>query len=280
MSDSETPFASATATYHVDEAGDGVLFGPKGRDRLKDPDSQKFFMLGMVRCAKDSAVAEELDKLRAHLLAHPLYKGIASMAPSAEKTARIFHAKDDHPEIRSKVFELLSGLDFKFYAVIKDMRAVSDYVTRRNQMDSSYRYHPNELYDLAVRMLFKQHLHKESRYRITFARRGKSDRTKALVEQLDKTRLRFLQEHRLEHEPELKIRPAYPWQEPCLQVADYCLWALQRCYERFEDRFLQTIWSKVSLIHDVDDPEAPGYGRYFTRKNTPPELAKIKNRWI
>jgi hypothetical protein len=280
MSAFETTHVSASATYHVDEAGDGVLFGTKGRDRLKDSDAPKFFMLGMVRCAKDSAVAEELDKLRAHLLGHPLYKGIASMAPSAEKTARIFHAKDDHPEVRAKVFELLTGMDFKFYAVIKDMRAVRDYVARRNQMDSSYRYHPNELYDLAVRMLFKQHLHKESRYRITFARRGKSDRTKALVEQLDNARLRFLEEHRLEHEAELNIRPAYPWQEPCLQVADYCLWALQRCYERLEDRFLQAIWPKVSLVHDVDDPEAPAYGKFFTRKSPTPDLAEINNRWI
>lgn len=266
------------ATYHVDEAGDGVLFGPKGRDRLQDPEAPRFFMLGMVRCVRDAEIAKALEDLRATLMGHPLYKGIHTMKPSVGKTAKMFHAKDDHPEVRAKVFETISTLDFKFYAVIKDMCAVREYVAGRNQMDSSYRYHPNELYDLTVRMLFKQHLHKETHYRITFARRGKSDRTKALVEQLEKTRRRFLEEHRLERDPELAIRPAYPWQEPCLQVADYCLWALQRCYERQEDRFLQAIWPKVSLIHDVDAPALKGYGVYLTRKSQPPDPGKIKDR--
>lgn len=278
MSDQEQIGAPVVATYHVDEAGDGVLFGPKGRDRLKDPGAPKFFILGMVRCGNDSEVSRALHELRATCLDHPLYKGIPSMQPSAAKTAKMFHAKDDHPEVRAKLFEVMTGLDFKFYAVIKDMRAVRDYVSRRNQMDSAYRYHPNELYDLTVRMLFKQHLHKEDHYRITFARRGKSDRTKALVDQLEKTRMRFLEQHRLEREPELAIVPAYPWQEPCLQLADYCLWALQRCYERHEDRFLQSIWPKVSLVHDVDAPSPKDYGVYLTRRTRPPDPDKIKDR--
>ena len=41
------------ATYYVDEAGDGVLFGPKGRNRLLDDDARQYFMLGMVRCTND-----------------------------------------------------------------------------------------------------------------------------------------------------------------------------------------------------------------------------------
>lgn len=279
MSETDTAASQTVpATYYVDEAGDGVLFGPKGRDRLMDPEAPKFFMLGMVRCANDADVTRLLNQLRDSLLNHPLYKGIASMQPSAGKTAKMFHAKDDHPEVRAKVFEALAGMDFKFHAVIKDMRVVRDYVAGRNQMDSAYRYQPNELYDLTVRILFKQHLHKETHYRITFARRGKSDRTKALIEQLEKTRRRFLDQHKLEHDPQLEIVPAYPWQEPGLQVADYCLWALQRCYERHEDRFLQAIWPKVSLIHDVDAPGGKGYGVYLTRKNQPPDPGKIKDR--
>ncbi len=38
-----------------------------------------------------------------------------------------------------------------------------------------------------------------------------------------------------------------------MQVADYCLWALQRFYERREDRFLNLLTPKIGLIHDVDD---------------------------
>lgn len=280
MNDPASVTNPVPATYYVDEAGDGVLFGPKGRNRLNDADAQQFFMLGMVRCACDADVAAALDKLRKELLAHPLYASIHSLQPSAGKTFRAFHAKDDHQEIRSKVFELLVALDFKFYAVIKDMRSVLRYVESRNLMDTDYRYHPNELYDLTVRMLFKQRLHKQDHYRITFARRGKSDRTKALSDHLEQTRQKFLMEQDLRHEPTLEIEPAYPWEQPGLQIADYCLWALQRCYERHEARFLHALWPKVSIIHDVDDPHGKRYGTYFTRKGPPPEPDKIKIRWV
>jgi hypothetical protein len=269
-----------TATYYVDEAGDGVLFGPKGRNRLADADAAQFFMLGMVRCASDAEAAAALEKLRKELLVHPLYASIHSLQPSAGKTFRAFHAKDDHLEIRSKVFELLLTLDFKFYAVIKDMRSVLRYVEDRNRMNAGYRYHPNELYDLTVRMLFKQRLHKHDHYRITFARRGKSDRTKALGEHLEQTRQKFLLEQALQHKPTLDIQPAYPWEQPCLQIADYCLWALQRCYERHEARFLHALWPKVSIIHDVDDPHGKRYGTYLTRQGPPPDPEKIKIRWV
>lgn len=270
----------ATITYHVDEAGDGILFGHRGRDRLQDAGAQQFFILGMVCCPSAVDIAHRLGGLRAGLQAHPLYASIYSMQADARKTARAFHAKDDHSEIRSKVFELLPDLDFKFYAVIKDMRKVREYVQGRNQMDRAYRYHPNELYDLTVRMLFKQRLHQEEHCRVVFARRGHSDRTAALTAQLEHTRQRFLTESNATKQITLEIIPAYPWEEPCLQIADYCLWALQRCYEKHEDRFLRTIWSKVSLIQDVDDPGGAAYGTYLRRKDTPPDPKKIKNRWI
>lgn len=272
--------STAPVTYFVDEAGDGVLFGTMGRNRLLDEDAPKFFMLGMVRCADEAGVEKQLGELRAALQKNPLYATIHSLKPEEKKTARIFHAKDDHAEIRSKVFEFLIGLDFKFYAVVKDMRAVREYVKSRNDMDAAYRYHPNELYDLTVRMLFKQRLHKEDHYRVVFARRGKSDRTEALEKQLEQARQSFLQEHKLTASPTLEIIPAYPWEQPVIQVADYCLWALQRCYEKHEARFLNAIWSKVSLIHDVDDRTGAKYGRYLTRDGEPPDPDKIKNRWI
>lgn len=272
--------SNAPVTYYVDEAGDGVLYGPMGRDRLQDLDAPKFFMLGMVSCTDVAGVVLRLAELRVSLQKNPLYATIWSLRPEEQKTARAFHAKDDHAEIRSKVFEFLVTLDFRFYAVIKDMRVVRQYVKGRNAMDSGYRYHPNELYDLTVRMLFKQRLHKEDHYQVVFARRGKSDRTEALAKQLEQTRRAFLKEHELTSSPALEIIPAYPWEQPCIQVADYCLWALQRCYEKHEARFLNAIWPKVSLIHDVDDRAGAEYGTYLTRKSPPPDPKEIKNRWI
>lgn len=272
--------APLPGNYFVDEAGDGVLFGRMGRVLHLEPDTPRFFMLGMIQCNDPTRLNTELTKLRSNLTANPLFSSIYSMQPQAGKTARAFHSKDDHSDIRMKVFELLTSLDFKFYAVIKDMRAVLKYVQSRNTMDSGYRYQPNDLYDLTVRMLFRQRLHKHDQIRIVFARRGQSDRTAALREQLEHTRTKYLRELGRSHSPEILVVPAYPWEEPCLQIADYCLWALQRCYERFEPRFLNAIWPRVSLIHDVDDPMGKQYGSYFTRDGSPPDPSKIKSRWV
>jgi hypothetical protein len=115
---------------------------------------------------------------------------------------------------------------------------------------------------------------------VVFARRGHADRTEALTRQLEQTRQRFLTEHGVTSSATLEIIPAYPWERPCVQVGDYCLWALQRCYEKHEPRFLHAIWPKVSLIHDVDDRSGAAYGAYLSRKGQPPDPEKIKNRWI
>lgn len=271
----------AHVTYYVDEAGDGVLFGPKGRNRLEDPDAPKFFILGMVCCAADEVVVRSLEDLRAALQKNPLYATIYSLKPEAQKTARVFHAKDDHPEIRSKVFELITTLNFKFFAVIKDMRKVLEYVQSRNLQAAAYHYHPNELYDLTVRMLFKHRFNQDDHHRVIFARRGHSDRTEALTWQLEHTRQQYLAQHQTPSSTRLEVVPAYPWEQPCVQLADYCVWAVQRCYEKHEPRFLNAIWPKVSLIHDVDDPqERRGYGKYLHRKGSPPNPEQIKNRWI
>ena len=104
--------AMTTVTYYVDEGGDGVLFGPKGRDRLADADAQQFFMLGMVRCVSEEGVVRQLAELRTALQKNPLYATIYSMKPEAQKTARAFHAKDDQAEIRSKVFEKPMDIGF------------------------------------------------------------------------------------------------------------------------------------------------------------------------
>ncbi|MCX6036580.1 MAG: hypothetical protein NTW99_01550, partial [Chloroflexi bacterium] len=61
-----------------------------------------------------------------------------------------------------------------------------------------------------------------------------------------------------------------------LQAADYFLWALQRFYERREDRFLDFIWPAVRLVHDLDDTRQNAYGVYYTQKK-PLTLAALEN---
>ncbi len=265
--------------YFVDEAGDGTLFSRRGKIIIGQEGCSRFFMLGFVDLLDPSIITGELAQLRQELLADPYFQTIPSMQPHRRKTALYFHAKDDIPEVRWEVFKILRRHSDKirFLAVIRDKREVLSYVLQRNENDSAYRYHPNELYDYMVRRLFKNMLHKDDEYDIFFAARGKSDRTKALQTALQTARQRFAEQWGVSHEPTIHIIPSTPAQTGGLQVADYFLWALQRLYERGEDRYVLYLQPAFRFIHDIDDTRNARYGMYYTRKK-PLTLEALKGR--
>lgn len=63
-----------------------------------------------------------------------------------------------------------------------------------------------------------------------------------------------------------------PAETACLQAVDYFLWALQRFYERKEDRFLELIWPQVGEVNDLDIVHERRTGELFTQ-NRPLTLA-------
>jgi len=263
--------------YYVDEAGDGTLFDRKGRVLVGTKGCSRYFILGLAEISDPDAVARSLSDLRSSLLADPYYKGVPSLRPERLKTAEAFHATDDIPEVRERVFRVLSEQQIRFFAVVRGKRRVLEYVRQRNERDSVYRYHPNELYEHMVRRLFRDRLHQEETYLICFARRGKSDRTEALMSALGAARQRFATRFGVTREVALDVRPRYSREELCLQAVDYLLWALQRLYEKGEERFLAFVWPHVRLIHDVDDTRETDYGVYYTKKR-PLSLAALKEK--
>lgn len=262
--------------YFVDESGDGTLFNRRGRVIVGTEGCSRFFILGLADIPDPVTLGREMEELRARLLADPYFGGVPSMQPEARKTALAFHAKDDLPEVRREVFSLLLRHQMHFFAVVRDKLKMVEYVRQRNERDPSYRYNPNELYDYLVRRLFRDRLHKDDEYEIFFARRGKSDRTKALLEALQAARNRFSQRWGVVSEAPIHVFPTTPPQHPGLQAVDYFLWALQRLYERREERFVALLWPLVSLVHDVDDTREARYGIYYTKKK-PLTLAAIKD---
>lgn len=258
-----------TAHYFVDEAGDGVLFNSRGQIIIGSEGCSRHFIIGALQVESPEALAADLDALRATLLADPYFKGVESMRPERRKTAFAFHAKDDVAEVRREVFKLLLAHEMKFFAVVRRMDAVLTYVQQRNQRDDGYRYRPNELYDKTVARLFRDRLHVADECDIVFARRGNSDRTRAFGAMLELGKTRFEDKWDRKVESTLRVSAATPQHTVCLQAVDYVLWSLQRFYERGEDRFLQLMWPKVSLVHAVDETSAAPYGVYYTKKKPP-----------
>ena len=262
--------------YFVDEAGDPVLFDGRGRVLIGTEGCSRYFAVGLLDVADAAKLSADLNQLRSGLLADPYFKNVPSMQPEARKTALYFHAKDDLPEIRREVFKLLAGHDLKFSAVVRDKQAVLDYVRARNERQTTYRYQPDELYDNAVRRLFKERLHKHEGYTIRFAIRGNSHRTAAFRTALVQARDRFARERGITINSKLDVTACRPTDEPALQAVDYFLWALQRTFEKREDRYLELLWPQCSLVVDVDDTRAAEYGAYYTRKK-PLQAAALKN---
>jgi hypothetical protein len=109
-------------------------------------------------------------------------------------------------------------------------------------------------------------VHKHDEYRIYFARRHKSNRTDALREQLLRAQKRFCERWKRESTSKVSVVSRNFYQEAGLQAVDYFLWALQRFYERREERYIEYLWPKVSLVRDVDDTRRAKYGEYYTRE--------------
>ena len=280
MVDSKVQLASSSriAHYFVDESGDGVLFNAKGQVLVGQPGgAMGHFIMGLLEADDPAALSLDLEQLRADLKADPYFKNVPSFQPERGKTAVAFHAKDDLPEVRREVFKLLLRHSVKFYAEVRDMRAVLSYVRERNGRNGTYRYHPNELYDSSVARLFKNRLHQYESCRVCYAVRGSSDRTKSFADSLVLARDRFAKHWDKQVTTAIEVTAAQPVQQAGLQAVDYMLWALQRHYARQESRFLEMVWDKVSLIHAVDETDKAPYGVYYS-KTKPLVGAALKNK--
>ena len=273
---------TSNQSYFVDEGGDGTLFSRKGKVLVGTEGCSRFFILGLLDVPDPAALKVRFDELRTQLMSDSYFKGVPSMQPDARKTALAFHAKDDLPEVRRDVFRLLRDTEgLRFFAVVADKLSVLEYVHQRHQRESTYRYHSNELYDYLTGRLFKERLRQNNQYSIVFSRRGKSNRTHSLRRAIEFAP-DFLHNQNdltssIQTDVSLKISAAAPKAHAGLQAVDYFIWALQRFYERGEDRYLAYLWQAFGLVHDIDDRRTSNYGTYYTQ-NRPLSTEALKER--
>jgi hypothetical protein len=238
----------------VDEAGDTTLFARHGKVLLGSEAVSRFFMVGRLEVADLPSLQTDLDALRAQLLADPLLKSVPSMQAEAGKTALFFHAKDDVPEVRHAVFSCLLRHELLFTAVVKDKLALLHEVREREKQDQQYRYKADghEVYDELIAALFGRLGQFGAQREVTFAVRGSKPRTQALCQVLDEIDADFQRDFGFAPHGQTQIISSFPAQSAGLQACDYLLWALQRFYERAEERYLTALWPKFSRIVDLD----------------------------
>jgi hypothetical protein len=271
----------------VDEAGTPTLFHESGKPIADTYGCSRFFILGKLEVENPQALAVALTDLRQKMLADPLFAGTESFNPERKKTAVAFHAKDDLPEVRFRVFDLLRGFgsQLRFYAVVCDKLKLTEIERRKRAKEPGYRFNENCVYDFLMRELFGKFHRLADRYEVSVARRGNSTRNEAIKGALAGAEQDFERKFGFprSHPDAWRITVLNSKDEPCLQAVDYFLWALQRFYEVKwdpkakkkalnsssgqlirEDRFLNAIWPQVGEIHDLHF--GPPHGTFFTAR--------------
>lgn len=260
--------------YFVDEAGDFTLFNRHGRIIVGNEGVSNFLLVGCAQIPNPSNVKNELDRLREELLSDPYFKDVPSMQPEKKKTALFFHAKDDLPEVRREVFNLIQKYDAKVQVVFRRKRELAEFA-RKSKKIFGKKLTANDIYDELVKRLFRNLLHKSDSNRIYFARRGKSNRNEALGLAIQNAKRNFELTYRIKSNKPVEIFSAYPQEVAGLQVIDYYLWALQRMLEKREDRFFNMLSKDFRLIMDLDDTRKKQYGEWYS-DNNPLTLKKLK----
>jgi hypothetical protein len=261
--------------FYIDEAGDLSLFNKKGKMlALGQEGRSRYFMIAVAELSNPEHAKTDFAALRQDLLKDPSLKAV----PSMEKTARHFHCKDDCPAVRREVFNLLSTQDYikQISVAIRDKRvlqqkALSTFILKGKKLSEQDVYQ-----DLSARLL-KNQLHKSEHNTIVFAHRGSTTSNKALRSAVTTAQSRFEQKWGVKGHNNHQILCTHPEEHIGLQLTDYCLWAVQRLYERQEDYWFEKIKEKFKLIMDLDDVRNRGYGEWYSKSNHL-TVEKIKGR--
>ncbi|MFH1634454.1 MAG: hypothetical protein ABIG63_10680 [Chloroflexota bacterium] len=88
--------------YFVDEAGDGTLFSRRGRVIIGKPGCSRFFILGLLDIPNPERLSQDLENLRAKLLADPYFDGVPSMQLEVKKTAHLFMLRTTFPKFAGR----------------------------------------------------------------------------------------------------------------------------------------------------------------------------------
>jgi hypothetical protein len=259
--------------HFIDEAGDLSLFNRRKQVVLGTEGVSNYFMVGAAFVPDPAALDLELASLRQSILRDPLLNRVPSLDPARRKTAVAFHAKDDVPEVRYKVFTLLVAFDVQVLAVVRTKRALVEQA--RMLFRRGIRLSENELYDDLVSRLLRNRLHLAESNSIVVARRGTRDRKDALTTAITRAQENFAARWGARNFGPCDVVTAYPHESGGLQAMDYFLWALQRLYERREDRYFAPLAKHYRIIMDLDDTRRKAYGEWYSDSN-PLTLEKLK----
>jgi hypothetical protein len=200
-----------------DEAGNFDFSNNSGASR--------YFILGTVT-AESCDIGDELLQLRRDLG----WRGV--------HLDRVFHATEDPQEVRDEVFEILSRGSFRIDATVLEKSKARPHLRGERA-----------LYKMAWYLHFKH---------VAPSVASAADRMFVVASSLG-TKKKRGSFHTAVDEVVQQVSPCashrvafWPAEsDPCLQVVDYCVWAIQRKWERGDSRSYDLIADKIQSEFDV-----------------------------
>jgi hypothetical protein len=253
----------------LDEAGDPTFY-KKGRIlAVGERGISLSFSLGMVNFAgKIDSIRITLRHMEVEIAEDEYLNQIPSVAKKISKGGFYFHATDDPPEIRERMFKYIRSLDCSLEIVVA--RKIPALFAKKHHNRES------EFYADLLSHLIKNKLKLGHRLVLNIADRGAATRNANLALALEKAQERFKKRRSQgDIRSTVVFNVGHPRTEPLLCIADYLGWAVQRVFERGEMRHYEFIREKISLVVDLYDSKNYERGmNYYNRER--PLTAKNK----
>lgn len=248
------------AWYFIDESGDPTFYGKGNRLIVGEPGCSRIFLLGFVEVLDPLPIRQKLLELQSYVVNNPYF----SKEPHRSRTAITFHAKNDLPEVRFLVFDLIRTFDVRAEVIVA--RKIEHYFVEYDHKSQ------NAFYDHLVSCLFERTLRRHEENLLYFAERGSKTRQQPLVKAIQKGIEKNGTWQGGTCSTHWEVQAQRPSGEPCLSVVDYILWAVFKAYNDRDMRFFNTIRDKVSVLGDIYDHAAPV--RWYNRRNKQFDIEK------
>lgn len=195
-------------------------------DFSRGPSASKYFILTTVTI-DDPSVGLELIRLRHKLLA----EGDPTARPN-------FHASEDTQKVRDRVFPVLAAHSMSIDSTILEKSKAQPHIRASHQAFYQFAWYYH-LKNLAPRIIASG-----DRMVIVAASLGEKKKQAAFRQAVESVARQI---------DGKSARTAF-WSascDPCLQVADYCSWAIQRRWERGDARSWKIIQPKIRSEYDL-----------------------------